>query len=1222
MNRGIGGWLANRSIGAKTVLGFGLVLAIFVVTCVVMLFTLSRAEQARRLRQQSVTTIEQVLVTARLMREEEVALKNRVLFGNAERETAYRDADRRFKEQIRALSLTVIDHPAQQQDVERVAQLERDWTAMADGIVASVPASAEARAAFVQGLDEGAMATLSTKVDEIMDALDEVLEAEHAELEQRRAAQVRLERLTYGVVFGMLALGLLAGFGAVRLADRLLSRPVRDLTERMSRLASGDLTVEVPNQARQDEVGAIARALDVFKRAAIATRDQGWVKASVAEITGALPQAETEQAFADTLMSQLSTRVGAGVAVFYRLSEAAADRGEHAPVLELLGSYGFRQRRHLDTRCAIGEGLVGQCARERKTIVLEPVPDDYIRIQSGLGEAAPRSVIVLPLLLRDELLGVLEFGSFQRFTATQESLLEDLLPVVALSLDNLRRALRTQDLLGRTQMQARELQASEEELRMQQEELAATNEELQGKTVELEEHSQRLRASEEELRVQAEELQASNEELRQKTDTLNEQKKVLEQLQQDTLHKAEELARASQYKSDFLANMSHELRTPLNSLLILSRTLADNDLGNLNPDEVESARVIHESGSNLLRLINDILDLSKIEAGKMEVTREDVSLAGFAQSLQRQFRPVALEKALAFEIALEEDLPEIVHTDGPKLEQIANNLLGNAFKFTRIGHVRVRLARADAALLERCGLAGPAVALAVEDTGIGIADDQLERMFQVFEQADASTSRHYGGSGLGLAITRRLTDLLGGAIVVDSEPDHGSTFVVVIPEAVAGETAPAAPPRSTNARVVQAAPSAARARRTPPATSPVPAAPAASGWIADDRNQIQPGDTAILAIEDDPAFARILVDLIRRKGHRALAAGDGESGLDLARRYRPTGVLLDVMLPGIDGWSVIEQMKSDPELRAIPVHFISAVDESARGEAVGAVGFLTKPADRNAVLSAFDRLLQHAEHRTRRVLLIDDDEDSRLAIIRLIASDGVEIVEAVSGEEGLDMLGAGGFDCVVLDLGLPGISGFDFLDIAAARGGLPPVVIYSARELSGEESVRLRQHTDSIVIKGARSNERLLDEVSLFMHSIRPTGAGVVRDIDAGLSGNTVLIVDDDMRNIFALSKTLRARGLNVVMAQDGLKALRQIEENPAIDIVLMDIMMPGMDGYETMRRIRALPRHAQLPIIAVTAKAMQGDRDKCLEAGASDYLAKPVDVDKLLSMMRVWLQA
>lgn len=1217
MKRGIGAWLANLSIGAKTVLGFGLVLAMFVVTCVVMLFTLSRAEQARQLRQQSVATIEQVLVTARLMREEEVALKNQVLFGSAEREATYREADRRFKEQIRVLTLTVSDHPAQQQDVERVAQLERDWTGMADGIVATMPASPSERAAFVQGLGAGVMATLSTKVEEIMGALDEVLEVEHAELDQRRTAQDRLERLTYGVVFGMLALGLLVGFGAVRLADRLLSRPVRDLTERMSSLASGDLAVDVPNQKRQDEVGAIARALDVFKRAAIATRDQGWIKASVAEITGALPQAETEQVFADTLMSQLSTRIGAGVAVFYRLTEPAADRGEHEPMLELAGSFGFRQRRHLDTRCAIGEGLVGQCARERKTIVLEPVPDDYIRIHSGLGEAAPRSVIVLPLLLRGELLGVLEFGSFQRFTATQEALLEDLLPVVALSLDNLRRALRTQDLLGRTQLQARELQASEEELRMQQEELAATNEELQGKTVELEEHGQRLRASEEELRVQAEELQASNEELRQKTDTLNEQKKVLEQLQQDTLQKAEELARASQYKSDFLANMSHELRTPLNSLLILSRTLADNDLGNLNADEVESARVIHESGSNLLRLINDILDLSKIEAGKMEVTREDVSLAGFAQSLQRQFRPVALEKALAFEIALDEDLPEIVHTDGPKLEQIANNLLGNAFKFTRSGHVRVRLTRADPGLLERCGLAAPAVALAVQDTGIGIAADQLDRMFQVFEQADASTSRHYGGSGLGLAITRRLTGLLGGAIVVDSEPDQGSTFFVVIPEAAAGAMAPAAPPRAVAAaRMASAAPSAVRP------SPPPPAAPGASGWIADDRHQIQPGDTAILAIEDDPAFARILVDLIRRKGHRALAAGDGESGLDLARRYRPTGVLLDVMLPGIDGWSVIEQMKADPELRAIPVHFISAVDESARGEAVGAVGFLTKPADRKAVLSAFDRLLQHAEHRTRRVLLIDDDEDSRLAIIRLIASDGVEIVESVSGEEGLDMLGAGGFDCIVLDLGLPGISGFDFLDIAAARGALPPVVIYSARELSGEESVRLRQHTDSIVIKGARSNERLLDEVSLFMHSIRPTAAGVVRDIDAGLSGNTVLIVDDDMRNIFALSKTLRARGLNVVMAQDGLKALRQVEENPAIDIVLMDIMMPGMDGYETMRRIRALPRHAQLPIIAVTAKAMQGDRDKCLEAGANDYLAKPVDVDKLLSMMRVWLQA
>ncbi|ANB18530.1 response regulator [Dokdonella koreensis] len=1220
MKRGIGTWLADLPISAKTLLGFGLVLATFVVTCLIVLFTLGRAEEVRELRQQSVATIEQVLVTTRLMREEEVALKNHVLVGGPEQETAYREADRRFKEQVRTLALTVADNAAQTQDVQRVAQLERDWTAASDAIVAGLPASDSERARYVQDVGRSAIAALSQTVAPIMEGLDAVLDAERAQLQTRTTDQNRLEQLTHLILFAMLALGLIVGWAAVRLSTRLLARPVSDLTERMSRLAANDLAVEVPSQERRDEVGAIARALEVFKQAAIAMRDQSWVKTRAAEITAALPEAATQQAFADTLMSQLSTQIGAGVGVFYLLSQPDLDvRPDAAPTLELLGSYGFRQRKHLQTRCAIGEGLVGQCALERKTIVLEPVPEDYIRIHSGLGEAPPRSVIVLPLLLRTELLGVLEFGSFQRFTPVQQALLDDLLPVVALSLDNLRRALRTQDLLGRTQAQARELQASEEELRMQQEELAATNEELQGKTVELEEHSQRLRASEEELRVQAEELQASNEELRQKTDTLNEQKKVLEVLQQETLQKADELARASQYKSDFLANMSHELRTPLNSLLILSRTLADNEQGNLSVDEVESARVIHESGSNLLRLINDILDLSKIEAGKMEVSREDIRLAGFAQSLQRQFRPMAIEKALEFEIVVGPDLPETIHTDGPKLEQIANNLLGNAFKFTRVGHVRVRIEPAGDALLARAGMVGPAVALAVDDTGIGIAPDQLDRMFQVFEQADASTSRHYGGSGLGLAITRRLTDLLGGGILVDSVPGEGSTFVVVLPQAVAADEVARAPEP-----VAHPAPArvAAPPRRPAPAPLPAPSVPSAAEWIPDDRDLIRPGDTAILAIEDDPAFARILVDLIRRKGHRALAAGDGESGLDLVRRYRPTGVLLDVMLPGMDGWGVIEQMKADPDLRAIPVHFISAVDESARGEALGAVGFLTKPADRKAVLSAFDRLLQHAEHRVRRVLLVDDDEDSRLAIIRLIAHDGVEVVEAMSGEEGLDMLGAGGFDCVVLDLGLPGISGFDFLDIAAGRGGLPPVVIYSARELSSEESVRLRQHTDSIVIKGARSNERLLDEVSLFMHSIRPAGNGVVRDIDAGLSGQTVLIVDDDMRNIFALSKTLRARGLNVVMAQDGHKALRQVEENPAIDIVLMDIMMPGMDGYETMRRIRALPRHAKLPIIAVTAKAMQGDRDKCLDAGASDYLAKPVDIDKLLSMMRVWLQA
>ncbi|WP_296250255.1 response regulator [uncultured Stenotrophomonas sp.] len=557
-------------------------------------------------------------------------------------------------------------------------------------------------------------------------------------------------------------------------------------------------------------------------------------------------------------------------------------------------------------------------------------------------------------------------------------------------------------------------------------------------------------------------------------------------------------------------------------------------------------------------------------------------------------------------------MPDALVTDRSKLQQVLNNLLGNAFKFTREGSVTLHMAMADSAMLTRIGAAADDqhVALTVRDTGIGIPEERLDSIFEAFEQVDSSTSRHYGGSGLGLAIARRLAQLLGGQLVVDSEQGKGSSFSLVLPLLSAGLSSAVA---ATQASIEQR-----------PAPTPGPARAATAqliDWIPDDRHAIAAGETVILTVEDDPAFARILVDLIRRKGHRALAAADGESGLELARRYRPTGILLDVMLPGMDGWSVLQHLKHDPVTAAIPVHFISAVDEAARGVALGAVGYLTKPVDRKALVAAFDHLLDVAGKIVRKLLLVDDDPDSRLALTRLLQADNVEIDQVASGEEALERIATHSYDCIVLDLNLGGISGIEFLEKAATLVAVPPVVIYSGQDLSREDSLKLRQYTDSIVIKGQRSPERLLDEVSLFLHSIGSRGANATPADDNNLGGRQVLLVDDDMRNLFALSKSLRARGVNVSMAQDGYKALQQLEENPSIELVLMDIMMPGMDGYETTREIRKLPQWSNLPIIAVTAKAMHGDRDKCLDAGANDYLTKPVDLDKLLSMMRVWLQ-
>jgi len=1208
------GWLGNLPIQHKLALTFTLILASFALAVAAILYALSNQAEALKSAKHARDVVEEMERASHAAHGVDLDLRGYNISGLPKFAAFFEEHSQAFRKHMDAARSLAADAPMTQLMLERADDAMAKWIDQAARpLIAKTREIAGSANYASASYDDGLRYLTSSTafLDTVDSEIDGAIRMEHKTLDARNAALDRIVTGLRWLVLGMLAAGILVCIVAIVLARRVITGPIRHLTGLMTRLAAKDHDFDIRGQRRGDEIGATARALQVFKDAAIEADNRSWVKTHVSEIAGILQSAGSSAEFAHALTAELAPRVAAGIALFHLFDESEQR-------LFLAGSYGAGPDPRHGTGYALGEGLVGQVGLERKTIVLEQIPEDYPSIHSGIGEARPRNLIVLPLLLKDRLLGVLEFGSFAPLSETRLHLLDGLLPFAALSLDNLNRALHTQQLLTRTQLQTKELQISEEELRAQQEELRATNDELQAKTAALMEQQQRLLTSEEELRLQAEELQASNEELRQISETLNEQKQVLVSLQYETERKAVELARASQYKSDFLANMSHELRTPLNSLLILSRNLADNENGRLDDDQVESARVIHESGSNLLRLINDILDLSRIEAGKMEIDAGELHLQHFGQSLIRRFRPLATEKQLRFEVEVAADLPRTIHTDGARLEQIANNLLGNAFKFTHDGFVRVQILRPTPESALRAGVeVDAAIEICVTDSGIGIPQDKLDHIFGTFEQMDASTSRKYGGSGLGLAIARRLALLLGGNILVQSEIGAGSRFSVVLPE------------RCESSERSDASDASDPAHRQGDAGThfPSPAAPHAlmpKPWIADDRDLLAEGDTSILAIEDDPIFARTLVDVIRRKGYRALAAGDGETGLYLAREFQPTGILLDVMLPGIDGWAVIERLKQDRLTRSIPVHFISAGDEAAKARDLGAVGLLTKPVERDALSSAFERLLQSSRGDQRRMLLIDDDEDSRLAISRLVSSDKVQIVEAVSAESALELLESTSFDCVVLDLGLPGMNGFEFLEILVARPGTPPpIVIHSGRELSREESVRLRHFTDSIVIKGTRSMERLLDEVSLFLHAVRRNApAHVVRDVDSGLGGRTVLVVDDDMRNIFALSKILREKGLSVVMAQDGRKALRQLEENSTIEIVLMDIMMPGMDGYETIREIRKRPDSAKLPIIAVTAKAMSGDRDKCLEAGANDYLAKPIDLDKLLSIMRIWLHA
>jgi CheY-like chemotaxis protein/signal transduction histidine kinase len=1211
-------WLAHQPMQQKILVAIGTLVLLFVICSVVSLQSLSRQDISTHWSRHTYDVRAKIDDVTEHLQASQMALRGFLLNPQGPELAAHQQANAALARDLGELRTLTNDNPLQQGRIDRIESMADQWRtdALQNGIEpmqAIHPSDATDAVLERVRVQTSYLAHRTVFVADILGVLKQMDDTEAGLLDQREATQQRDVREVRAVTWITMLLSLLLGGSVVYMTFRLITRPIRRMTDLMTRLAGHDHSVEIRQLERRDEIGEIARALQVFKQMAIETAAQTWVKTQVSQIASDLQKVETEREFAEQLTGTLGPLLECGVGVFYRFDEQDQR-------LRLQGSYGYQQRRHLGTEYALGEGLVGQSALEHKPITLQDVPDDYVRIHSGSGEASPNTITVLPLILRDKLLGVLELASFHHFTEPQQRLLNELLPIASLSLENLGRAIRTQDLLQRTSEQADELRASEETLRRQQQDLQVTNEELNAKTHELQEQSQRLLASEEELRVQTEELQASNEELRQKTDTLNQQKHVLETLQRETQEKAEELARASQYKSEFLANMSHELRTPLNSLLILSRSLADNREGNLDGEQVESARIIHDSGSNLLRLINDILDLSKVEAGKMDVVLDDFPLADLERALKRTFNHVAQDKQIDFIVKIDPGLPATLRTDATKLEQIANNLIGNAFKFTHQGSVTAHIGRPSAAISLPPGMQGKdVIAIAVTDTGIGIPPDKAQKIFQAFEQVDASTSRQYGGTGLGLTISKRIAELLDGDIVLHSAVGHGSTFTILLPLEGPSGVPLAAPSNGITA------PSPARPTMTPALLPET---------IEDDRASVMPGDTTILIIEDDPVFARILADMVRRKGYRVLAAADGESGLQLAAKYSPTGILLDVMLPGMDGWTVIERLKENAATRHVPVHFISAVDEANRGRDLGAVGFLTKPVSREAIGEAFDRLLHFAEGRMRHLLIVDDDADSRAAMRTLLRNDEVTIEEAGSAEEALERMGATTYDCIVLDLGLPGISGIEFLEQLSAAGSIPPVVVYSGRELSREESLKLRQYTDSIVIKGARSPERLLDEVSLFLHSIQ---GGRVRQAAVGAKATAaspaaavtdahelvhrkVLLVDDDMRNLFALSKVLRGWGMHVTMAQDGLKALKALADHSDIELVLMDVMMPVMDGYDTIREIRAQPQLVKLPIIALTAKAMRGDREKCLEAGANDYLSKPIDIDKLSSMMHVWL--
>ena len=948
-------------------------------------------------------------------------------------------------------------------------------------------------------------------------------------------------------------------------------------------IASGDYGVEVALRSAEDALGLSLRSMT----SALAEREQqaqaeDWLKSGQNQLGEMLRGNQELDHLATAATAFLAQWLHSPAACLYLFDDKTGQ-------LRLQGSYAL-QRSDLPASFALGEGLVGQAATDRRLLLLDAIPDNYLRIGSALGETLPRHLLVAPFLFEERLLGVLELASLEAFTPQEMEFVNQALAILGAGFNLALARREMQELLLTTLSQA-------EELQMQQEELAASNEEL-------EEQAQALKSSELLLKEQQEELRASNEELEEKTENLELQRekilqynRELETIQAELEQKAHDLETASRYKSDFLANMSHELRTPLNSLLILSRDLTENRSGNLTPQQVESAEVILKSGRDLLTLINDILDLAKIEAGRVDLFLEELPLVELTDTLKGRFLPQARSRGIELQVRAEE-APERIITDRQRLEQILNNLIANAIKFTEKGSVEITFA-----------VAGAELVVTVQDTGIGIPANKLAGIFETFRQAESGTSRKYGGTGLGLAIARNLAELLGGTISVASRDGAGSTFTLLLPQHTV------APALSALSAVTPERPATLiSGGATPPA-------------VADDRAALVAGERSILLIEDDAFFATTLRDVCRSTGFKVLCAGSGEEGLLLAREHLPSAIILDLRLPGMNGWTVLENLKADIGLRHIPVHIISCESPSHDVYTKGAVGFLSKPATREELEQSLRNLEAVLDRKIKELLLVEDDDNLRRSIERLIAHDDIAITAVADGAAALAALAGRNFDCMVLDLGLPDMSGFELLRRLRSdkRSATLPVIVYTGRQLSREEERELRSTSAAIIVKGARSEERLIDETAIFLHRVvsnlnKSQQQYIVNlhDRDFYLQDKVVLIVDDDMRNLFALSKVLEERGLQIFKAEDGEKALALLRDGVTADIILMDIMMPGLDGYETTRAIRALGIRA--PIIALTAKAMKEDRDKCLAAGADDYLAKPVDLDRLISMMRVWL--
>ncbi|HWI83001.1 response regulator [Ramlibacter sp.] len=1128
-------------------LGTGVLSAILFVLLVVYLLGNLRAVE------QVQRSLAQTSELGRLAAEGETGMRGFVISGDRRFLEAYDQALPRFRAELEGLRQLLGEDTSQEPRLRRVAALYAEWLRFAQDTITlrgTDPAAAAERVARGDG---------KRLADAIRTEFSAVAQAE-AQVLQERNERARNTSIVLTIAYVVVLLGMKGGLA-------LLGR--RDLVALSDRYATA--------LRQQAEHTGYLQA-------------QAWLREGQNQMAQVLVGRLDLPGVGRRALDFMAAYLGSVVGALYVVDEQG--------VAHRVASYGFApdhdQRRE---RLGPGENLVSEVVAARRAVRLDSVPSGYLRVSTGVADGPPAAVLVAPIIHEGQVNGVVELGLMRPLAERDVELVERASTLLGSSIEAARFRQRQQAMLQQTQ-------ALNERLQVQQEELRTANEEL-------EEQSRALRESQANLESQQAELEQTNVQLSAFAQRVEEQRDALQEAQQQLQQRAAELERASQYKSEFLANMSHELRTPLNSSLILARLLADNAQGNLSAEQVKFAQSIHSAGNDLLALINDILDIAKVEAGKLEVRPQPTPLAPLAGALKAMFEPVAAGKGLGLEVLVADAAPATIVTDPQRLEQILKNLLANALKFTDQGSVALRVAPQGAS----------AVAFEVRDTGIGIEPTQQELIFEAFRQADGTASRRHGGTGLGLSISRDLARLLGGEITLASEPGRGSCFTLTLPLQYAPRAAAAAP--AIAQRAIAAAP-------PPPPPAAATAAPRpAPPPFADDREQEAAGRRTVLVVEDDVAFAQILFDLAHELGYRCLVAHQAHEGCELAARLLPDAVLLDMRLPDGSGLSVLQHLKEEPATRHIPVHVISVEDLAETALQMGAVGYARKPASRDELRGVFQRLEDRLSRKVKRVLLVEDDPRQRESVSHLIGDADVEITAVAEGRQALQALADGVFDCMITDLKLPDMSGQELLQrIAAGESrSFPPVIVYTGRNLTHDEEAELLRYSRSIIIKGARSPERLLDEVTLFLHRVesqlstdRQRMLRAARNRDKAFEARRILVVDDDVRNIFALTSALEQKGAQVLVARNGREALERLAQDDNVDLVLMDIMMPVMDGFAAMQEIRRNPKWQRLPIIAVTAKAMKEDQQKCLAAGANDYLAKPIELERLFSLLRVWM--